>query len=216
MTINSSEIKPFHEQKVSSKSECSLLCQQNECLISQLLENGLEYICSLYHYVEDVTDGLQAFDEGRSEIFKLDIDEVQEENEAGGVQEDCSAWYNLGHTQDGVFSIKINGRTIKVFCDITMLGGGWAVFQKRFDGSVNFHRNWHDYKHGFGDVFGEYWLGLESINSLTTTNKPQTELLIWAKSFGGEVNIAQFKGFRVEDENTKYRLTTRNNVRVMR
>ena len=89
---------------------------------------------------------------------------------------------------------------------MTTQGGGWTVFQKRFDGSVNFQRNWHDYKHGFGNVSGEYWLGLDFIHSLTNTTK--TELLIWGKAFDNEENFARFEGFRVEDEAAKYRVTT--------
>ena len=33
------------------------------------------------------------------------------------------------------------------------------VFQNRFDGRVDFEREWTEYVEGFGDPMGEYWLG---------------------------------------------------------
>ena len=33
------------------------------------------------------------------------------------------------------------------------------IIQKRFDGVEHFYRDWHDYKYGFGNKTGEYWLG---------------------------------------------------------
>ena len=33
------------------------------------------------------------------------------------------------------------------------------VFQKRSSGDVDFNRNWAEYKQGFGDLDGDFWLG---------------------------------------------------------
>ena len=35
------------------------------------------------------------------------------------------------------------------------------------DGSVNFNRTQDDHKHGFSNLFGEFWLGPDKINRLT-------------------------------------------------
>ena len=36
----------------------------------------------------------------------------------------------------------------------------FQVIQNRYDGSVNFFRNFSEYEKGFGGIEGEFWLGV--------------------------------------------------------
>ena len=74
----------------------------------------------------------------------------------------------MNFAQNKVYSIDLDGSgSFNVSCDLTTGGRGWTVFQRRHRGSVDFYRNWNDYKNGFGNMFGEFWLGLDKINRLT-------------------------------------------------
>ena len=91
-----------------------------------------------------------------------------------------------------------------VFCDQTTKGGGWTVFQKRLNGSVDFYRYWNDYKCGFGDLNGEFWLGLDKIHRLTSDDK--NVLRIDLGDFEGNNSYAEYDLFGVESEKDKYKL----------
>ena len=92
-----------------------------------------------------------------------------------------------------------------VFCDHKTAGGGWTVFQKRRDGSVDFFRAWDDYKRGFGNLNGEFWLGLDKIRRLTrsSSNKLRVDL----EDLHGKTAFAEYSSFCVASEGAKYRLT---------
>ena len=90
------------------------------------------------------------------------------------------------------------------FCDQTTAGGGWTVFQKRLDGSVDFYLNWSDYKHGFGNLNGEFWLGLDKIHRLTPDNNNM--LHVDLEDFEGNTAYAEYNMFGVISENDKYKL----------
>jgi hypothetical protein len=61
------------------------------------------------------------------------------------------------HPSYYLYKITVNGRQLEAYCD--MDHGGWTVIQYRFDGSVDFNRSYAEYQDGFGDVYGEHWLG---------------------------------------------------------
>ena len=88
---------------------------------------------------------------------------------------------------------------------MTTSGGGWTIFQRRIDGSVDFYREWNSFKKGFGTLCNEFWLGLEKINRLTESG--QNVLRVDMEDFENETVYAEYKIFDVSDEADKYKLT---------
>ena len=121
----------------------------------------------------------------------------------------CGEIYQSGERKDGVYTIKPdNLSAFDVFCDQTTAGGGWTVFQKRLDGSVDFFLNWSDYKVGFGDLNGEFWLGLDKIHRLTSYNNSM--LRVHLEDFEGNTSYAEYNKFGLMSENDKYKLILGN------
>ncbi|TMW47140.1 hypothetical protein DOY81_007758, partial [Sarcophaga bullata] len=83
--------------------------------------------------------------------------------------------------------------------------GGWIVIQRCSNGSVDFYRNWSEYKTGFGDIDGEFFIGLDKLHTLTSTLKP-VELLIQLMDFDDIYKCARYDDFLVGSESENYRL----------
>ena len=121
-------------------------------------------------------------------------------------KENCADRYKSNFTASGVFKIDPDDlRDFDVFCDQEKAGGGWTVFQKRLDGSVDFYRNWTDYKQGFGNLSGEFWLRLDKIHRLTSQTK--NKLRIELEDFDGNTSYAEYDTFAVADEAHNYTLS---------
>ncbi|XP_078592335.1 uncharacterized protein LOC144871147 [Branchiostoma floridae x Branchiostoma japonicum] len=128
--------------------------------------------------------------------------------EAVKLANDCAEIYRGAHRKDGVYTIGIGHDVMSVFCDMTTSRGGWTVFQRRQDGTVDFNRNWAQYKHGFGTAGGEYWLGNENLHLLTRGGKYM--LRIDFEDWEGVKRFAEYDSFKLEPEVDKYRLRLGN------
>ena len=73
------------------------------------------------------------------------------------------------------------------------------------DGSVDFFCNWASYVDGFGDLDGEYWLGLKNIHCLTLRAE-STQLRVSLSDFAGVKKFATYSLFSVGNPGTKYHL----------
>ena len=119
--------------------------------------------------------------------------------------ESCSQLFQDGCNSSGVYTINPDGgKPIQVLCDMITDGGGWTVFQKRLDGSVDFYLKWESYKNGFGDLSGEFWLGNDNLHRLTAAD--HVMLRVDLEDFEGNITYAEYTNFGVADEADKYRL----------
>ncbi|XP_065363962.1 angiopoietin-related protein 2-like [Calliphora vicina] len=108
----------------------------------------------------------------------------------------------------GIYNITVkrySNESLNVFCDTHNFAGDWLYILKRVDGSENFNRPWLDYVKGFGNVAGEYWIGLEHLHALTNYNGPQ-ELNIYMENFEGRQVFARYDNFVVGNASENYKL----------
>ena len=96
-----------------------------------------------------------------------------------------------------------NKTSFEVFCDMKTDGGGWTVFHRRFNGFVGFYRDWDEYKNGFGDVRGEFWLGNEKIHQLTEI---PSQLRVEINTTSNGNKYAKYNNFTITNEATNYTL----------
>ena len=104
-----------------------------------------------------------------------------------------------------MYSVNPDGKGFfNVYCDMSTDGGGWTVFQRRQDGTVDFYRGWNDYKSGFGRLTAEFWLGNDKIHRLTAARP--SSLRVELEDWNGVRVYAKYGKFNIGDEQAKYRL----------
>ncbi|XP_061702096.1 angiopoietin-related protein 6 [Syngnathoides biaculeatus] len=123
-----------------------------------------------------------------------------------GPWRDCRHVLESGETTSGIYLLRLQSanRLLQAWCEQTQAQGGWTVIQRRQDGSVNFFRTWEQYKQGFGNLDGEYWLGLEHLYWLARQSKYKLRVVL--DDWQGRQVFAEYDSFRLEPESDGYRL----------
>lgn len=109
---------------------------------------------------------------------------------------DCFDIYKSSNSSlSGIYNVTLRGSKTKlqVYCDMDTDGGGWTVFQNRFDGSVDFYQNFSEYENGFGSLNGEFWLGLKYVEEMALQGN--TTLRIDLTAADGSTTYDKFGNF---------------------
>ncbi|XP_069166868.1 fibrinogen C domain-containing protein 1-B [Procambarus clarkii] len=141
--------------------------------------------------------------------------QMAEEDGGSDQPRDCAAVAAAGETTSGVYTIFPASCTarfsVQVWCELEESGTGWTVVQRRGSMTsdtphpvVDFFRDWAEYKWGFGNLEGEYWLGLEYIHQLTQSG--DYELRVDLQDWGNETRWAKYKHFALANEDHNYTL----------
>lgn len=81
----------------------------------------------------------------------------------------------------------------------------FQVIQRRFDGSIDFDRDWEDCNKGFGFPSSEFWIGNDRLSFLTNQN--DYELQIDVLLSNGSPFYLKYDSFRISDEWGNYTFT---------
>jgi len=83
------------------------------------------------------------------------------------------------------------------------------LIQKSVDGSNFFNRSWAEFKVGFNDSRGNYWLGNDLLHQLTKEARYKLQCLVQARS-NSIVYTANYDTFLVGSEASNYTLRVAN------
>ncbi|XP_064553815.1 ficolin-1 [Drosophila montana] len=110
----------------------------------------------------------------------------------------------LGKLTD-IYTIKVpNLEAFLVPCDSKLADNGWTVIQRRVDGSVDFNRDWDQYKAGFGALHGSFFIGLEKLHHMTVSQP--YELYVYLEDFENNTRYAKYSHFLIGSENESYKI----------
>ncbi|KAK2143000.1 hypothetical protein LSH36_888g00003 [Paralvinella palmiformis] len=177
--------------QTSTISQCLYICiQNNGCLT--VLYNNIGLLCIGYEsQLEDTTLT------GEEKVLRL-------------VYKDHLIVYGCDDVRvlrQGIYllNMTLTAEIREVFCEVKTNGSKWLVLMRRKDGSVEFDREWNDYKFGFGSQTGEFWSGNELIHKLTTDGRNHT-LRVELESYDDEFIFAVYNHFWIGPESDNYRL----------
>ncbi|XP_033239342.1 microfibril-associated glycoprotein 4 isoform X1 [Drosophila pseudoobscura] len=144
-----------------------------------------------------------------SSLSSLDVDVSQLLAAQGGpgAGGDPKTPSNCLKQQGGVVRIqtRANVEPFFVFCENNVSGGGWTMVVNRYDGSEDFNRKWADYKIGFGSITTEFFIGLDKLHQILSSDN--YELLVQLQNRKQELRYALYDRFGIGSESEQYHLS---------
>ncbi|XP_049548921.1 fibrinogen-like protein A [Anopheles darlingi] len=171
------------------------------------LENQLAVNLSGLH--DNILDYRSSQDKNYKEMFAV-IEKIEHQialNLTEATQQPpFSSRKDIPSKVSGTYLIRVknDSEPFKVYCEQKAFGGGWIVFQYRYDGSLDFYRGWDEFRDGFGDLNKEFWLGLEKVHQITRDRKH--ELIVELQDFSGNYKYARYDAFEIGSESERYNL----------
>ena len=123
------------------------------------------------------------------------------------VYSDCTDYFRAGYRQNGIYEVQpsvVSDKRFNVYCNMT--AGGWTtIFKRDSKSKLDFQHPIETYKHGFGDLNNDHFLGLDSINLLTRDKERELMTIINGTAF-------RYKNFKVLNEYFHYKLTIEDEI----
>ncbi|XP_065369378.1 fibrinogen C domain-containing protein 1-like [Calliphora vicina] len=196
-----------------------LTLENNECnkIVIEGGEQALRKLFNDFIEIKTTMQELKAQFEDNQELnntkhkdlpmFDIRVDTLPKKCQRDSLPKDCAEATACTH-RSGFYKIQIPPYTEPSFyveCDAKTEDGDWIVIQRRQDGSVDFYRNWDDYQMGFGDIDGEFFIGLHKLYALTNNNGPQ-ELIVEMEDVNEKMAYAKYDAFAIANASEMYKL----------
>ncbi|EDV97872.1 GH17110 [Drosophila grimshawi] len=194
-------LENMHNEKIKYKAELYAAASEKSCS-----ENNKRLIESLSDQIHENTETLRVLitqmtnSKSTRPLQNQETERLMQEESMH-----CVPFKSFCNTSTSIQSIDVvDIGSVSVVCDSETAGPGWTVVQRRFNGTVDFFRDWSEYRCGFGDLKGEFFMGLEKLHRMT--NSVHCELYIKLVDFYNVVRYAHYDNFRIGSEEEHYML----------
>ncbi len=108
--------------------------------------------------------------------------------------------WNMQNNESGIYTVKTGTfSTSKVYCDMDSGRGGWLTILRRTksEESTNFHTFQEEYEGGFGDLKGDFWLGLRTMHLLSKNGDCEMRVDLYDENNTNVAHVS-YNVFKVE------------------
>ncbi|XP_032863386.1 angiopoietin-related protein 7 isoform X1 [Tyto alba] len=213
MTVCCDEIKELKLQVANLSRMLQELSKKQEGDWVNVIMQVMELEGSTKQMESRLIDAESKYSEMNNQIDIMQLQAAQTVTQTSAVDAvyDCSSLYQKNYRISGVYKLPpdefLGSPDLEVFCDMETDGGGWTVIQRRKVGLTSFNRDWKQYREGFGNIRGDFWLGNENIYRLS---RRPTVLRVELEDWEGNIRYAQYKQFTLSNEINSYRLFVGN------